>query len=68
MSPFELPAAKIGRLPIRPQMRTGFTGPSSRNSGCGGRDQVAVILIDQPDRTADHPLGWDAVQGPVTGA
>ncbi len=33
MSPLELPAAKIGRRPTRPQMRTGFTGPSSRNSG-----------------------------------
>ena len=27
MSPFELPAAKIGRRPIRLQIRTGFSGP-----------------------------------------
>ena len=38
MSPFELPAARIGRRPVRPQIRTGLTGPSSRNSG---RDVVS---------------------------
>ena len=30
MSPFELPAASSGRRPVRLQMRTGFSGPSSR--------------------------------------
>jgi MFS superfamily sulfate permease-like transporter len=33
MSPFELPAAKIGRRPTRLQIRTGLTGPSSKTSG-----------------------------------
>ena len=32
MSPFELPPAMIGRRPIRLQIRTGFTGPSSNTS------------------------------------
>jgi len=31
-SPFELPPATNGRRPIRLQMRTGFSGPSSKNS------------------------------------
>jgi hypothetical protein len=30
MSPFELPAARSGRRPVRLQMRIGFSGPSSR--------------------------------------
>ena len=30
MSPLELPAASIGRRPMRLQMRIGFCGPSSR--------------------------------------
>ncbi len=33
MSPLEFPAAKIGRRPVRPQIRTALTGPSLRNSG-----------------------------------
>jgi hypothetical protein len=33
MSPLELPAARIGRRPIRLQIRTGLTGPSSNTSG-----------------------------------
>jgi hypothetical protein len=33
MSPFELPPARIGRRPIRLQIRIGFTGPSSKTSG-----------------------------------
>jgi hypothetical protein len=33
MSPFEFPAANIGRRPIRLHSRTGLMGPSSRNSG-----------------------------------
>ena len=33
-SPFEFPPATIGRRPIRLQIRTGFTGPSSNTSGC----------------------------------
>lgn len=32
MSPFELPAAKIGRAPIRLQIRTTLFGPSSNTS------------------------------------
>ena len=32
MSPFELPAATTGRRPSRLQIRTGFSGPSSKNS------------------------------------
>ena len=33
MSPFELPPAMSGRRPIRLQIRTGLTGPSSKTSG-----------------------------------
>ena len=33
MSPFELPPARIGRRPMRLQIRTGLTGPSSKTSG-----------------------------------
>ena len=33
MSPLEFPAAKMGRRPVRPQIRTALTGPSLRNSG-----------------------------------
>ena len=32
MSPFELPTAMMGRRPIRLQIRTGFSGPSSNTS------------------------------------
>jgi hypothetical protein len=32
VSPFELPKARIGRRPIRLQIRIGFSGPSSKKS------------------------------------
>ena len=34
-SPLVFPAARMGRLPIRLQIRTGFTGPSSNTSSAG---------------------------------
>ena len=34
-SPLELPAARIGRRPIRLHIRTGFSGPSSKTSSAG---------------------------------
>ncbi len=45
MSPFELPAATIGRRPIRLQMRTGFTGPSSKTVWLGEVDDRAAVLV-----------------------
>jgi hypothetical protein len=44
MSPFEFPAAKTGRRPVRLQMRIGFCGPSSRYSGAA----VWVIVLPFP--------------------
>jgi hypothetical protein len=35
MSPLELPAASSGRRPTRLQIRTGFSGPSSKTSTSG---------------------------------
>ena len=63
MSPFELPAATSGRRPIRLQIRTGLTGPSSKRP-LGLVDDVAAVLVLQVaerTRAADHALGRDPV-------
>ena len=65
MSPFELPAARSGRRPMRLQMRTGFCGPSSRTSASGlAHDRAAVVVarVVERGRAPDHTLARDAVQ------
>ena len=64
MSPFELPAARSGRRPVRLQIRTGFSGPSSRTSASGLRMIVPPLSsarVVERGRAPDHPVARDAV-------
>ena len=63
-SPLVLPAERMGRRPIRFQMRTGFSGPSSSQSSAGwiNRSPCPSAAIElQTLRAADDAFGRDAV-------
>ena len=54
-SPLELPAARMGRLPIRLQIRTGFTGPVVEHVQRGFDQQVAVPSLPSKRRSCELP-------------
>jgi hypothetical protein len=61
MSPLLFPAASRGRRPTRFQIRTGFSGPSSRTSASGVRTMVP--LRPSSFQASDTPLPMTRCRG-----